>query len=225
MEWSRPYADIIAYYDLLNEPRIFSEHHDVSAYYAFVRENMPALRQAAGPIPLLVEVANMANPVGISRLEDVGDDNIIIGYHDYWPHMFTHQQVVDPQPVVFYPSFMPMIEWEAPSWRDDNKHWHYWDRWKCDAVSYPVFEHLLKTGHPVDCGEYGVVGYAGKAPRSGTIWLTHTHERLTRLGANHAVWGINGGYTWTVPAFRQTILDHWRPRTDAQATNPPSGPR
>lgn len=219
MEWCRPYADIIAYYDLLNEPRVFSDHHDVGIYYAFIRENMVALRQAAGPIPLLVEVANMANPVALSHWEDVGDDNIIVGCHDYWPHMFTHQQVVDPQPVVFYPSFMPMIEWKAPSWRNDNKHWHYWDRWKCDAVSYPVFHYLVKNGFAktrIDCGEYGVVGYAGKASESGSIWLSHILERFDRLGINHAVWGVQGGYTWPVPAFKQTILDHWSQRSTSQ---------
>ncbi|WP_043584673.1 hypothetical protein, partial [Geminisphaera colitermitum] len=221
MDWCRPYADVIACYDLLNEPRIFSEHHDVTAYYEFLRRNLPALRAAAGPVPLLIEVANMANPVGLNhwRTPDpaADDTNTIIGYHDYWPHMFTHQQVVDPQPVVFYPSFMPMIEWKAPSWRNDSKHWHYWDRWKCDAVNYPVFKHLVENvpaNTRMDCGEYGVVGYAGKAPQSGSIWLTHALERFDRLGINHAVWGINGGYTWTVPAFKQTILDHWKRKSD-----------
>ena len=50
------------------------------------------------------------------------------GYHDYWPPMFTHQNSVErgdkAQPVVFYPSWMPMIEWKIPSWNNDSSNWH-----------------------------------------------------------------------------------------------------
>jgi hypothetical protein len=215
IDWTKGYRDVVGWFDLQNEPDICYERESVKPYHVFMRKAVKALRPPAGNIPILVEACNNANPVGLQFWEDMGDPNIIVGYHDYWPHMFTHQRVVEPgdpaMPAVFYPSFMPMIEWTTPSWNNDSPNFHYWDRWKCDGISLPAFQLIIQKGCRLDCGEYGVVGYAGEtSKRSGSLWLQHSMQRFGRLGINHNVYGYNGGFTWNVPEFKQAVIEFWK---------------
>jgi hypothetical protein len=212
--WCEPYRDIIGWYDLMNEPQIFSERMWVRPYWVFMRKAARVLRPHAGKTPFLVECTNMADPGAVNQMEDLGDKNTIIGYHDYWPHMFTHQRGVDggdeAMPGVFYPSFMPGISWTSPSWQNDSTLWFYWDRWKCNSISLPIYLRLIGGVYRLDCGEYGVVGYAGQtSPLSGTIWLRHALDRFKHLGINHDVWGIHGGFTWYSPQIKEVLFKFW----------------
>ncbi len=214
LSWCEPYRDIIGWYDLMNEPQIFCERMWVRPYWVFMRKAVRVLRPHAGKTPFLVECTNMADPGALTLWEDLGDKNIIIGYHDYWPHIFTHQRGVDAgdeaMPGVFYPGFMPGISWTSPSWRNDCPIWLYWDRWKCNSISLPVYWRLIGGGYRLDCGEYGVVGYAGQtSPLSGTIWLRHALDRFKHLGINHDVWGIHGGFTWYSPQIKEVLFKFW----------------
>jgi hypothetical protein len=215
LSWCEPYRDVIGWYDLLNEPLIFCERESVKPYAVFMRKAVKTLRPHAGTTPFLVECVNMANSGGLRLWEDLGDNNVIVGYHDYWPHMFTHQRCVEPgdesMPAVFYPSFMPGISWTSPSWRDDSPNWQYWDCWKCNSISLPVYSILIERGARLDCGEYGVVDHAGvTSPLSDTIWLRHTVDRFKRLGINHNVWGVHGGFTWGTPQAKDEVIKFWK---------------
>ncbi len=213
LSWCEPYRDVIGWYDLMNEPQIFFERGPVKPYAEFMRKAVRALRPHAGETPFLVEAVNMANPGGVAMWEDVGED-VIVGYHDYWPHMLTHEWSVEhgdeTMPATFYPSFMPGINWSSPSWRDDGL-WQYWDCWKCNSVSLPVYRILIEKGVRLDCGEYGVVGYLGQtSPISGAIWMRHAMDRFKRLGINHNAWGVGGGFTWNVPSAKEEMVRFWR---------------
>jgi len=180
-----------------------------------MRRAVAELRPAAGDTPILVECVNGSNPVGLRYWEELGDANVIAGYHDYWPPMFTHQNSPDrgdpAQPVVFYPSWMPIIQWSVPSWNNDNPEWYYWDRWKCDSISLPAFRWIITKGLRMDCGEYGVVGWAQPASRSCATWMRHAMERFRRLGVSHEAWDYGvGGFTWNIPAAREEVLRFWR---------------
>ncbi len=215
IEWTKDYRDVVGWFDLQNEPHICYENESVKPYHDFMRNMVKALRPTAGNIPILVEACNDANPVGLQFWEDMGDPNVIVGYHDYWPHMFTHQRVVEPgdpaMPAVFYPSFMPMIEWTTPSWNNNSPEFHYWDRWKCDGISLPAFQLIIQKGCRLDCGEYGVVGYAGETSKySGSLWMQHSLQRFKRMGINHNMYGYHGGFTWNVPEFKRTVIEFWK---------------
>ena len=98
----------------------------------------------------------------------------------------------------------------VPSWKVGHERAYYWDRWKCDSISLPVVRHMILYDDTLDCGEYGMVGYANeRARRSGSLWLAHAVERFERLGINHNVWGVRGGFTWSQPEFRKTVLRYW----------------
>lgn len=215
ISWCDGYSDVVAWYDLVNEP-----DPNPHAYHAFMREVVRALRPVAGKTAILVEVAHGGNPNGLNSWEDAGDGNIIVGYHDYWPHMFTHQLCVEQgsasAPRVFYPSWMPWIQWSPPSWRNDDPAWHYWDRWKCEAINVGAFRLIITAGLRLDCGEYGVVGYAGEASRrSAVLWLRHACQRFDRLGINHDVWSVSDdtGFTWLLPECRAEMLGYWKQKT------------
>jgi len=217
LQWCEPYRDVIGWYDLMNEPSIFHEHGPVGGYAVFMRKAVKALRPFAGDTPFLIEGVNMANPVGFDYWENVGDANVILGYHDYWPHMFTHQRVVEPgdmaMPATFYPSFMPMISWVSPSWRNESLSFYYWDRWKCDSISLPVYRKLIEMNPRIDCGEYGVVGYTlYTSQRSARLWMRHALQRFRRLGVNHTVWGEEGGYTTSIPQAKDELEAFWKNR-------------
>ena len=214
IKWAEPYRNSIAWYDLMNEPTIFFQHEPVKPYWELIDSTLPELRKLDPSTPFLVEVANMANPVGAWEWpERISDGNVIVGFHDYWPHVFTHQRVPDDgssaMPEVHYPGFLPMISWQAPSWRNDDPNWALWDRWKTENISYPVLRVLAASGLPADCGEIGVVGYAKGAENSGRLWLADAFRRLKRFGVSNSVWGVHGGYVWNVPAFKDEVLKLW----------------
>ncbi len=218
ISWCKGYEDIVAWYDLLNEPGVFpTEGHPTKPYFEFMRGMVKALRPVAGKTPILVEGVSMANPAGLDYWEDFADKNIIAGYHDYWPHLFTHQLTVEQgnasYPYTFYPSFMPMMEWTVPSWRNECPAWHYWDHWKRDAMAEPAIRFMIEKGLRVDCGEYGVVGHAGSVcKRSGVLWMRHMLQQLKRMGINHCAWSPapNSGFTWLVPEFRDETIRNWQ---------------
>lgn len=217
VQWAKPWRKNILWYDLMNEPQLYAPQDNVSEYYTLIRSTVKAIRKMDSRTPFLIEVANMGNAVGAFDWEAPADDNIIIGYHDYWPHMFTHQSVPEKQRgktnLVPYPSFCPMITWKAPSWRNDNEFFLYFDRWKCQGVSYPVLELAARTGLPIDCGEFGVVGYGSLMKKSGERWLSDAFERFRSWGFSSIVWGIHGGYTWGIPAWRQKVQTEWSKNT------------
>jgi hypothetical protein len=214
LSWCEPYRDVIGWYDLMNEPQA-QWGQGAAAYWDFMRKATGELRPHAGKTPFLVEVICGADPGAVGAWQDLGDANVIVGYHDYWPHMFTHQRVVEPgdpsMPAVYYPAFMPGISWSSPSWRTDSPDWNYWDCWKCNAKSLSVYTILIEKGVRLDCGEYGVVDYVGDtSPMSAAIWLRHSMERFKRLGISHDVYGFHGGFTWGSPLSRGEVLKFWK---------------
>ena len=215
IEAAKPYRKYIAWYDLLNEPHFFAPPAaNAKPYWNMVKKVVPEMRKADPATPILVEFANMANAVGAKEWEDPRTSNIIAGWHDYWPHMFTHQRVQEGGSEamcrVSYPAFIPMISWVSPSWRNESSCWLYWDRHKKDGLIYDTLELLARTGLPGDCGEYGVVGYSGYMEYSGRIWMRDSVRMLRRLGVSHAVWGVHGGYVWNVPHCKDEMLKYWK---------------
>jgi len=64
----------------------------------------------------------------------------------------------------------------------------------------------------MDCGEYGVVGYAGSTgKRSGVIWMRHALDLYKRMNISHCAFSPapNSGFTWLVPEFRDETLRFW----------------
>ncbi len=224
ISWCKGYEDIIAWYDLLNEPSVFPDQgQPTKPYFEFMRGAVKALRPVAGKTPILIEGVSMANPGGFNYWEDFEDKNIIVGFHDYWPHLFTHQLTVekgsDSFPFTFYPSFMPMMEWTVPSWRNECPAWHYWDRWKRDSVCEPLIRMIIEKGVRVDCGEYGVVGYAGTTcNRSGVLWMRHALQLYKRMNISHCAFSPapNSGFTWLIPEFKEETYRFWKQSQSAK---------
>jgi hypothetical protein len=215
LSWCEPYRDVIGWYDLMNEPQVEWGQGPVQVYWTFMRKAIKELRPLAGEAPFLVEGICGADPGAVGAWEDVGETNVIVGYHDYWPHMFTHQRYVDhndpTMPAVYYPAFMPSISWTSPSWRNEKPDWSYWDCWKCNAIGLPVFTTLIEKGVRLDCGEYGVIDSVwSTSPISAAIWLRHALERFKRLGINHNVYGVHGGFTWGTPLSKEAVLTFWK---------------
>ncbi len=218
ISWCKGYEDVIAWYDLMNEPGVFPDQgHPTKPYFEFMRNAVKTLRPMAGKTPILVECVSMANPAGLNYWEDFSDKNIIAGYHDYWPHLFTHQLTVEKgsanYPFTFYPSFMPMMEWTVPSWRNECSGWYYWDRWKRDSVNEPAMRLIIQKGLWLDCGEYGVVGYAGDVcKRSGVLWMRHALELYKRMNISHCAFSPapNSGFTWLIPEFKEETYRFWK---------------
>jgi hypothetical protein len=216
LDWCKPYQSTIEGYDLINEPKP-KEH--VTDYFKGILQTVAQLKALDPDRRYLVSVPAFGNPVGFwdwqANAPAISD---VITYHDYWPHLFTHQKVAeyanacntDAVAATHYPAFMPPITWTPPSW-DCSLGMAYWDQWKCYAVSLPVLHAMIRTGATIDCGEFGVVGFARKgATRSGVIWLTDAMNRFERMGITRNVWAYHhGGFTWKVPAFKQCVEQFW----------------
>ena len=215
IETAEPYRKHLAWYDLMNEPHYFAPPSSkVKGYWSLVRKVVPEMRKLDPDTPILIETANMGNPVGAREWETPDADNIIVGWHDYWPHIFTHQRVQEggseAMNRVAYPAFLPMISWVSPSWRNESSHWQYWDRHKKDGLIYDAVKLLVRTGLPGDCGEVGVVGYSGYMEYSGRIWMRDAVRSLRRIGVSHAVWGVHGGYVWNLPHCKDETFKIWK---------------
>jgi len=199
--------DVIAGYDLLNEPEVRREMivgspGDLNQLY---RRMVAAIRQYDRRHTIVLAApryfhAGRMHPYqeGLELLEVPDDSNLVFETHTYDPMAFTHQGLEVPVPLVRYPG---TIDGER------------WDRGRLDALHQPIVDFQRRTGRSILLGEFSCPRWIGD---TGNVWL----EDVIEIAEAH-------GWSWAYHAWREASI--WDPEKSNSArddeTRYPSTPR
>ena len=196
--------DALKCYDIGNEP-----FHEVTPemWLETAQQCIDSIRTKDKKTPILVEAPSMADYWKLNLLLKLKDPNLIYGTHVYTPHHYTYGRYFgktefgDPQASAFkfYPNWSPQVNWteSKEGWFADVYVW--FDTWELAALFKPVYEFRIRTGKPVDVGEFGVCGHngCGVGEASMLMWLRDAIGYFETLGASWDVWSYNwGGFSW-----------------------------
>ena len=109
---------------------------------------------------------------------------------------------------VFYPGYVPMMDWRSKiHYGGKTVDWH--DRWILASLMLPVWKTSIRTGLPLHCGEFRVVGWANpKASRSAFCWTRDCCEIFRHAGVLWHLW--NGGFGLCNRYVREYMYDLWK---------------
>jgi aryl-phospho-beta-D-glucosidase BglC (GH1 family) len=150
-------GDVIAGYDLLNEPSIPDGGHagTPADWNALVRRLVRTIRAADARHTIIVEPPTIRTAEGktLNRLQGMAyleappDGNLVYSPHMYEPHQFTHQGVEGrPEPVA-YPGVIAGREW---------------NRQTIEETLRPVAEFQRRHGVPIFLGEFSAPRWCGE---------------------------------------------------------------
>jgi endoglucanase len=185
----RDYGDVIAGYDLFNEPNMDEQKAGTpSDWNAQARKLTAAIRKYDTVHPIIVEPIQWGSASGFDHLEPTGDANTIYSFHFYIPHQFTHQGVQDTEAGPFsYPGVIHDKEW--------NKE-------ELEKAMAPAIAFQKKHNCEIYVGEFSVIRWA--PGDSGLQYLRDTVSLFEKYG-----------WSWSYHAYREWAgwsLEHEGPR-------------
>lgn len=179
------------YFDLLNEPNL---RLGAEKWNEVVAKLVKIIRKTNPDRTLLVLTPNLGQHWTLNQLELPADDwNIIVQFHYYLPHLFTHNglsyaMAENSQQAVW----MGTDEEKAPILYDFD----FIQRWS------------EAHGRPVNMGEYGTVNTVNKASRAR--YLGFVHGEAVKRGFSSHLWGYREIFQIRdekTGAWEQEILD------------------
>jgi endoglucanase len=158
------------YFDLLNEPNL---RMGADKWNEVIARLAKTIRKTNPDRTLIVNTPNLGQSWTLNYLELPADDwNIIVQFHYYLPHLFTHQGLAS-----------------AMAENSSNVEWLGTDEEKAAIESDLDF--CLKwskaNGRPINMGEYGVVNTADVASRAR--YLGFMREASAKRGISSHLWG------------------------------------
>ncbi len=158
------------YFDLLNEPNL---RMGADKWNEVLNKLIKIVRKSNPDRTLLIATPNLGQHWTLNLLELPEDDwNLIVEFHYYLPHLFTHNglayaQAENSQQAVW----MGTDEEKAPILQDFD----FIQRWS------------EAHGRPVNMGEYGTVNTVNEASRAR--YLGFVHGEAVKRGISSHLWG------------------------------------
>lgn len=180
-------------YDLMVEPNaneIWLDIWDPAEFYSQYWDSLydwnqlypriiKAIREVDPSTPILVEALAYANLTWLPYLQPVSVPRIVYVFHQYDPHLYTHQE---PQgPVYSYPGQFDID--------NDGQPESFTKEWLKNYLSL-IDEFKIRCLCPVAANEFGVVRWAPGA----ADFLDDQIDLLEKKNINHAVWIWNPGW-------------------------------
>ena len=164
------YSDDMLFFDLLNEPNLFL---GVERWNELLAELIGVVRHTNPNRTLLISTPCMGQSWSLGSLQLPDDEwNVIVQFHYYLPHTFTHQGLA-----YALAGDSSGVEWHGTEAERAAilKDFDYCKRWSD------------RSGRPVNMGEYGVVNSADEASRAR--YLGFIQEVATQRDISSHLWG------------------------------------
>ena len=166
----KDYSNDMLFFDLLNEPNLVM---GADRWNELLAELIGVVRETNPHRTLLVSTPNLGQSWTLGSLQLPDNDwNLIVEFHYYLPHTFTHQGLA-----------------YAMAGDSHGVEWH-----GTDAEKAPILKDLdyckrwsEKNGRPINMGEYGVVNTADEASRAR--YLGFIQEVARERGISSHLWG------------------------------------
>jgi len=198
--YSQQNPDMV-FFEILNEPEV-----GVYRWAGLQQSVISVIRHAAPAHTMIVTGGEYSNPDDLARMPQVADDNYIVNFHYYSPHIFTHQGAswgeaywVNLRQVPF-PGTPQLVADAVAKQTDAFARWklteYGLEHWDMDHVSGEIrfAAEWAKARHvPLTCNEFGVYrNYAN--PDDRMRWLTAVRTALEQNGIGWTMWDYQGGF-------------------------------
>jgi endoglucanase len=191
----------MVFFELLNEPEV-----GVYRWAGIQQSVVEAIRRAAPANTIIVTCGEYSNPDDLARMPEVRDDNYIVNFHYYSPHIFTHQGAswgaaywVNLRQVPF-PGTPELVASVIARQTDDFARWkltqYGLEHWDADHVAGEIRfagEWAKSRRVPLTCNEFGVYrNYSN--PDDRMRWLQAVRTALEQNHIGWTMWDYQGGF-------------------------------
>ena len=198
--YSKQNPDMV-FFEILNEPEV-----GVYRWAGLQQSVISVVRHAAPAHTMIVTCGEYSSPDDLARMPQVADDNYIVNFHYYSPHIFTHQGAswgeaywVNLRQVPF-PGTSQLVADAVRKQTDDFARWklteYGLEHWDADHVAGEIrfAAEWAKARHvPLTCNEFGVYrNYSN--PDDRMRWLTAVRTALEQNGIGWTMWDYQGGF-------------------------------
>lgn len=192
----KDYQDNVMYFEPYNEPG------DPSYWNNLLAKVIPVIRRSNPARPIIIDVADWAQISGFSTLRLPSDENLIVSFHYYTPHEFTHQCV----------DFIEgAMAWCGTTWENTPDQVN-----KINLDFDKVAKWATKQKRPIFMGEFGSISIAD--PASRVRWTIAIREAATAHGFTWGYWdlcdtsGYDGSLTFGFfDCYKHPLkISHWR---------------
>jgi len=204
----------MVFFEVLNEP-------EVGGYrWAGIQQILvEVIRRVAPEHTIIVTCGEYSNPDDLVRMPRVADNNYIVNFHFYSPHIFTHQGAswgeaywVSLRQVPF-PGTPDLVAAAVAKQSDDWARWkltqYGLDHWDASRIAGEIgfLAEWGKARHvPLTCNEFGVYrNYSN--PDDRMRWLTAVRTALEQNHIGWAMWDYQGGFGVVTKKNGATIED------------------
>ncbi|HVP49810.1 MAG TPA: cellulase family glycosylhydrolase [Candidatus Bathyarchaeia archaeon] len=191
----------LMFFEVLNEPEV-----GVYRWAGIQQSVVEVIRRSAPQHTIIVTCGEYSNPDDLARMPEVADNDYIVNFHFYSPHIFTHQGAswgdafwITLHQVPF-PGTSDAVAAAVAKQSDD------WARWKLTEYSLDHWDaaHIAGelrfmaewgTSHhvPLTVNEFGVYRNFSN-PDDRMRWLTAVRTALEQEGIGWTMWDYQGGF-------------------------------
>ncbi len=189
------------FFEVLNEPEV-----GVYRWAGIQQSVVEAIRKAAPSNTIIVTCGEYSNPDDLVRMPEVADSNIIVNFHYYSPHIFTHQGAswgsgywVNLRQVPF-PGTPDLVAAVIAKQTDDFARWkltqYGLEHWDADHIAGEIHfaaDWAKSRNVPLTCNEFGVYrNYSN--PDDRMRWLQAVRTALEQNHIGWTMWDYQGGF-------------------------------
>ena len=179
------YPDDMIYFDLMNEP---NPALGTDGWNALVKNLIPVIRKSNPGKTILVMTPSLGQHWTINYLDlPQEEENIIVEFHYYLPHLFTHQGLEFAMADGAYNIPWMGTDEEKAAIDHDLNYCAEWSR---------------KNNRPVNMGEFGV--YKNADPDSRARWIGYMHQAARAREISSHLWSFRDGF-----AVRNNETGEW----------------
>jgi len=189
------------FFEILNEPEV-----GVYRWAGIQQRLVSAIRRDAPAHTIIVTCGEFSNPDDLVRMPQIADDNYIVNFHYYNPHIFTHQGASWGEGywaslrAVPFPGTPELVAAAIAKQSDEFARWkltqyglEHWDAQHVAGEIQFAAEWAKRRNVPLTCNEFGVYrNYSN--PQDRLRWLEAVRTALEQNKIGWTMWDYQGGF-------------------------------
>src|SRR5208283_4202424 len=202
------------FFEILNEPEV-----GIYRWAGIQQSLVSTIRRSAPAHTIIVTCGEYSNADDLARMPQVADENYIVNFHYYNPHIFTHQgaswgegywaslrQVPFPGTPELVAAAIAKQSDEFARWKLTQYGLEHWDAQHVAGEIQFAAEWAKRRNAPLTCNEFGVYrNYSNPQDRLG--WLEAVRTALEQNKIGWTMWDYQGGFGVVTKSNGTTTAD------------------
>jgi endoglucanase len=202
------------FFEILNEPEV-----GIYRWAGIQQSLVSTIRRDAPAHTIIVTCGEYSNADDLARMPQVADDNYIVNFHYYNPHIFTHQgaswgegywaglrQVPFPGTSELVVAAITQQSNEFARWKLTQYGLEHWDAQHVAGEIQFAADWAKRRNVPLTCNEFGVYrDYSN--PQDRLRWLEAVRTTLEQNKIGWTMWDYQGGFGVVTKNNGTTVVD------------------